>query len=75
MQFMAVLFQFIKRYMKMTRKRHFLSLYHVFQVYGRGTFFSLKRILKGYNFCQNGIENRVRGKSSERSLPVQNFFE
>ncbi len=49
MQFMAVLFQFIKRYMKMSRKRHFRSLYHVFQVYERGTFFS-KRYTKGVQF-------------------------
>ncbi len=39
MTFTAVLFQFKKRYMKMTRKRLVLSLHHVFQVYERGTFF------------------------------------
>ncbi len=39
MKFMAVLFQFIKRYLKMTKKRYVLSLYNDFQVYERGTFF------------------------------------
>ncbi len=46
MQFMAVLFHFIKRYLKMTRKRYVLSLYHDFQVYQRATFF-IKRYTKG----------------------------
>ncbi len=73
MQIMAVLFQFIKRYLKMTRKRHVLSLYHDFQVYERGTFFHLKIYERGTIFGKM-VYKRVRDKSSGRSLPVKNFF-
>ncbi len=50
MQFMAVLFQFIKRYLKMTRKCHVLSLYHDVQVYQRSSTFFIKRYTKGVQF-------------------------
>ncbi len=39
----------------------------------KGYLFSLKDIREGYNFWQNGYK-RVRGKSSGRSLPLQNSF-
>ncbi len=72
MQFyMAVLFQFIKRHMKMTRKHHVLSLYHVVQVYEKGTFFS-KRYTKGVQFLSKwnikGYGVRARGGASPYKL-------
>ncbi len=63
---MAILFKFIKRYIKMTRKRRVLSLCHVFQVYERG-FFS-KRYTKGVQFLSKwyikGLGVRARGGAS-----------